>query len=168
MPKNQPDTFPVPVTGQEIPRGWFARLVAFMNSLILRGDGEYLLVNRTNAGTTIRPSTKLIDLLSTRSGAPAASGGSAANGIQASVSGGTASVTLTGGTGSVNLVQGSNVSITGSTNGDVVIASTAWGPPDYSAPIEHLDTSTGRDMMSEDISAMSGHGQSMSSWISVP
>lgn len=74
------DSFPVPVTGQEIPRGWFARLVSFVNSLVLHGDKQYFCVTRSPSGTSITPTQKLIDLLSDRGGSAPASGGGGAGG----------------------------------------------------------------------------------------
>lgn len=68
--------FPVPVSGQQIPRGWFARLVRYMNSLFLRGDGSYLAVSHTTEGTFIRPTPYLIDQLNKAASAPASGGGS--------------------------------------------------------------------------------------------
>ena len=139
------DNFPVPVTGQEIPRGWFARLVSFINSLVLHGDRQYFCVTRSNAGTTIEPTKKLIDLLSDRGGSAAASG---ATGIEASVSGGTASITLTGGTGSVNLVGTGAVTISGNTTtGDIEINATggtsgATGLPYYETGLPPAEVST--------------------------
>ena len=67
--------FPVPVTGQKIPSGWFGRLVRFINSLVLRGDGSYLTVTHTPDGTLIKPTPYLIDQLTKSGGAPAAAGG---------------------------------------------------------------------------------------------
>lgn len=77
MIAKEPDSlekFPVPVTGQEIPRGWFSRLVAFINSLVLRGDNQFFCVSRSNAGTTISPTKKMIDLLNDRGGSAPSSG----------------------------------------------------------------------------------------------
>jgi len=96
-----PDKFPEPVSGQPIPRSWFARLVRYINSLRPRGDGRYITVSRTPDGATISPTPALLQLVS--GGAPGESG-SGATGIESDVSGGTASIALTGGTGSVNLV----------------------------------------------------------------
>lgn len=69
------DQFPVPVVGQLIPRGWFPRLVAFMNSLVLHGDNQYLAVRHDMNGTTISPTKKLIDALNQRGAPPSAGGG---------------------------------------------------------------------------------------------
>lgn len=126
------DKFPVPVAGQKIPRGWFGRLVRFINSLILHGDGQYLTVKHTQAGQTITPTPALLQALGQR-GAPPAAGG-AAQDISASVSGGTATISLSGSTSSAQLVAGSNVNITGNTNGQIEIGASAnTGMPDYSA-----------------------------------
>lgn len=69
------DKFPVPVTGQEIPKGWFARLVSFINSLVLHGDGQYLAVSHNMSGTTIKPTPALLQLASGRGSAPSSGGG---------------------------------------------------------------------------------------------
>jgi hypothetical protein len=58
------DKFPVPVIGQEIPRGWFSRLVAFVNSLVLHGDQKYFAVTHTLSGTSIKPTDALLQLAS--------------------------------------------------------------------------------------------------------
>lgn len=66
--------FPVPVTGQEIPKGWFARLVSYINSLVLHGDGQYLAVTHNMSGTTIKPTPALLQLASARGAAPSSGG----------------------------------------------------------------------------------------------
>ena len=71
------DKFPVPVSGQKIPGGWFARLVSFINSLVLHGDGQYLTVKHTQAGQTIAPTPALLQALGQRGAPPAAGGGGA-------------------------------------------------------------------------------------------
>ena len=68
------DRFPIPATGSIIPKGWFARLVAFINSLVVQGDGRYTLVNRSAAGTSVTLTPSLINALN-RSAAPSAGGG---------------------------------------------------------------------------------------------
>ena len=69
--------FPVPVSNNKIPRGWFAALVRFMNSLLLRGDGRSFAVTHTTEGTTIKPTPALIQALERSGGAaPSESGGS--------------------------------------------------------------------------------------------
>ena len=70
------DKFPVPVSGQKIPGGWFARLVSFINSLVLHGDGQYLTVKHTQAGQTIAPTPALLQALGNGGAPPAAGGGS--------------------------------------------------------------------------------------------
>lgn len=67
--------FPAPVSGQPIPRGWFARLVRFMNTLILHGDGSYTQVKHTNDGTFVTLTPAAIDALNRASGRPGGSGG---------------------------------------------------------------------------------------------
>ena len=131
--------FPVPVSGQKIPRGWFGRLVRFINSLVLRGDGSYLAVEHTPDGTLIKPTTYLIDQLN-KAGNPPAAGGSAAQDISASVTGGTATVTLSGSTSAVELVGAGDVTISGNTSGQIEINATggtasALRFPNYPAPL---------------------------------
>lgn len=117
---NNLDKFPEPVSGQYIPRGWFGRLVRFVNSLILHGDGQYLTVKHTIDGQTIAPTPALLQALG-QSGTPPAAGGGA-SGIEADVTGGTASISLTGGTGSVKFVGSGNVSIDENLSGEIEIS----------------------------------------------
>ena len=121
------EKFPVPVTGTPIPRGWLGRLVAFVNSLVLHGDKQYFAVEHGPNGTTITPTTALTNALSANAGTPPA----APTGIEAAVSGGTATVTLTGGTGSVSFIGAGSVTITGGTNGEVVIGGSGGGGSVY-------------------------------------
>lgn len=153
------DAFPEPVAGQPIPRGWFGRLVRFVNSLILRGDKRYFAVSHTPGGTLIAPSKALIDALERTDAAPA-SGGSAQD-ISASVSGSTASVTLSGSTSAVEFVGTGSVTISGNTStGAIEIhgatsgsgggsAYPVWGnlvaqsiTPAWDASNEHMDPVT--------------------------
>ena len=134
------DKFPVPVSGQKIPGGWFARLVSFINSLVLHGDGQYLTVKHTQAGQTIAPTPALLQALGQRGAPPAAGGGGGATGIESDVTGGTASITLTGGTGSVNLVGTGNVTLSENADGEIEINSAGGGGavigfPDYANPL---------------------------------
>lgn len=71
---NNLDKFPEPVAGSVIPRGWFGRLVRFINSLILHGDGQFLTVKHTMDGQTIAPTPALLQALG-QSGAPPSAGG---------------------------------------------------------------------------------------------
>ena len=73
--------FPVPVSNNKIPRGWFAALVRFMNSLLLRGDGRYFAVTHTTEGTTIKPTPALIQALERSGGAAPAAGGGGGGGV---------------------------------------------------------------------------------------
>lgn len=66
--------FPSPVSGQQIPRGWFARLVRFMNSLILHGDGSYTEVKHADAGTFVTLTAAARDALDRATGRPGGSG----------------------------------------------------------------------------------------------
>ena len=112
--------FPVPVSGEKIPHGWFANLVRFVNSLTLRGDGRYTMVSRNESGTTVTLTPAVKNAIE-RTGTPPAAGGGA-SGIEADVTGGTASISLTGGTGSVKFVGSGNVSINENLSGEIEIA----------------------------------------------
>lgn len=146
--------FPVPPSGHPIPRGWFGRLVRFINSLILHGDGQYLTVKHTLDGQTITPTPALLQALGNGGAPPAAGGG--ASGLISSVSGGTASISISGSTSAVELVGTGDVTISGNTNGQIEIhGSTSgsggsfypvWGNlvsqsinPSWDATFEHMD-----------------------------
>lgn len=140
------DRFPIPPTGSPIPRGWFARLVAFINSLVLHGDGRFTLVNRSAAGTTVTLTPSLINRLNQSAPAPSSGGGGETQDISASVDGGTASITLSGSTSAVNLVGTGDVTISGNTEtGAIEIGCTggggggggnpSFGFPDYAHPL---------------------------------
>lgn len=73
--------FPVPVTGQPIPKGWFARLVNFMNGLILSGDGSYVEVNYGDKGATITLTAAAKNKLDRASGSPPGGGSVTVNGM---------------------------------------------------------------------------------------
>ena len=126
--------FPAPVSGQPIPRGWFARLVRFMNSLILHGDGSYTEVDRTDAGTFVTLTAAARDALDRATGRPGGSGGT--QDLTVSVSGNTASVGISGSTSAVEFVGTGAVTLTGNTNGQVEInasggTASAVGFPNY-------------------------------------
>lgn len=127
------ERFPEPVSGQVIPRGWFGRLVRFINSLILHGDGQYLTVKHTLDGQTITPTPALLQALGNGGAPPAASGG--ATGITAEISGSTATLSLAGVSGStVSLIPGPGAAISGGTNAVRIGLSgstTSPGFPDY-------------------------------------
>ena len=111
--------FPVPVSGQPIPRGWFARLVRFMNTLVLHGDGSYTQVKHTNDGTFVTMTPAAIDALNRAGGsAPAAA---ANQDLSVSVSGNTATVSISGSTSAVEIVGTGNVNISGNTSGQIEI-----------------------------------------------
>jgi len=138
--------FPVPVSNKEIPRGWFAALVRFINSLLLRGDGRYFAVTHTTEGTTIKPTPALIQALERSGGAaPSAGGGGTSYGIEATIDGSTASIALVeGGTASsISLIPTAPVTLTAGSDGELIIGSTASGGgigyPDYSSLITTLD-----------------------------
>lgn len=125
--------FPVPVSGEKIPHGWFANLVRFVNSLTLRGDGRYTMVSRNESGTTVTLTPAVKNAIERSGGTPPDSGGGA-DGIEADVTGGTASITLTGGTGSVNITGTGAVTITKNTNtGDIEINATGGTASGYPA-----------------------------------
>lgn len=105
---------------------------------------DYLHASRIRPGYGIAvdetPTGTIVRLAGTpSSNAPVSTGGggtTGATGIESSVSGGTASITLTGGTGSVNLVGTGSVTISGNTNtGNIEINSSggtsAVGFPNY-------------------------------------
>ena len=135
MINNTPDNFekfPVPVTGTPIPRGWFGRLVRFVNSLALHGDERYFAVSRGPNGTSISPTGALIDALAARGGAPSPGGG--ASGLVATVSGGTATVDVSGSAPLVVEPANANIQISGGSNGELLIGASAMlGTPDYFA-----------------------------------
>lgn len=68
--------FPVPVSGEKIPHGWFANLVRFVNSLTLRGDGRYTMVSRNESGTTVTLTPAVKNAIEHSGGTPPGSGGS--------------------------------------------------------------------------------------------
>lgn len=114
--------FPAPVSGQPIPRGWFARLVRFMNSLILHGDGSYTQVKHTDDGTFVTLTPSAVDALKRASGRPGGGSGGTIQDLSVSVSGNTASVALSGSTAHVDLVGVTNVTLSGATPGRVEIS----------------------------------------------
>ena len=114
--------FPAPVSGQPIPRGWFARLVRFMNSLILHGDGSYTQVKHTDDGTFVTLTPSAVDALQRASGRPGGGSGETIQNLSVCVSGNTASVALSGSTAHVDLVGGTNVNLSGGTSGRVEIS----------------------------------------------
>lgn len=145
------ERFPEPVSGQVIPRGWFGRLVRFINSLILHGDGQYLTVKHTLDGQTITPTPALLQALGNGGAPPAASGG-APQDISAAVSGGTLTLFLSGSTSAVRIVGAGAASIAQDPfTGDVTLSVSGGGgsipdwtaEPAYSAtldPIVNLST----------------------------
>ena len=102
------EKFSVPVSGQPIPRGWFARLVRFMNSLVLHGDNQYTQVNRTEAGTTVTLTPSLINELTKAAAPPSA--------VTITAAFDTNSVTLSVGPSSVTIVGTGSVTISGNTS----------------------------------------------------
>ena len=131
------DSFPVPVTGKPIQRGWFGALVRFVNSLRLRGDGRYFMVSRNLGGTTIQPSTALLQALDRPGGAAPSAGGGTTYGIEATIDGSTASVALVPGSTvtSLSLVPTAPVTLTAGADGELIIGATVssggFGPPNY-------------------------------------
>lgn len=129
--------FPAPVSGQPIPRGWFARLVRFMNTLILHGDGSYTQVKHTDDGTFVTLTPAAIDALNRASGRP---GGGANQDLSVSVSGNIATVSISGSTSAVEFVGTGAVTLTGNTNGQVEIGASggtasAAGFPNFGAEL---------------------------------
>lgn len=112
------DLFSVPVTGEKIPRGWFAHLVFFINSLRLRTSSNLFCVNHTEGGTTIEPTPALIQALE-RASAPVS--GDITSGLTATVSGGTASVAVSG-SSPLKIIPGSNIRLSGGTNGELIVS----------------------------------------------
>lgn len=128
--------FQVPVSNKPIPRGWFAALVRFMNSLLLRGDGRYFAVTHTTEGTTIKPTPALIQALERSGGAAPSAGGGATYGIATAISGSTASVSLVPGStaSTFSLIPGTpNVTITGTTS-SITISVSGGGSSAMSVP----------------------------------
>jgi len=129
--------FPVPVSNKEIPRGWFAALVRFINSLLLRGDGRYFAVTHTTEGTTIKPTPALIQALERSGGAAPSAGGGTTYGIEATIDGSTASIALVPGSTvtSLSLVPTAPVTLTPGADGELIIGATVssggFGPPNY-------------------------------------
>lgn len=117
--------FPVPPSGHPIPRGWFGRLVRFINSLILHGDGQYLTVKHTLDGQTITPTPALLQALG-NGGAPPAGGSGANQDLSVSVSGNTATVGLSGSTNTVQFVGTGDVNISGNPSGQIVLSGSAF------------------------------------------
>lgn len=111
----------------------------------LNGLIDYLQTHRIRSGHGIdvqeTASGYVINLARTPTNVPQVqNAGGGADGIDASVTGGTASITLTGGTGSVNLVGTGAASISkNATTGDIEInatggtSTTSLGFPDYSS-----------------------------------
>ena len=111
--------FPIPVSGQPIPRGWFARLVRFMNSLILRGDETYLSVKHTAEGTLIRPTNYLIEQLTKSGGTPGGTG--APQHLTVDVSSNTATIGLSGSTSTVDFVGTGAVTFSENIDGQIEV-----------------------------------------------
>ena len=82
--------------------------------------GYGISVRETPSGTIVELAKKEAPTINNNIGG----GGGVAQNISATVSGNTATVALSGSTSSVEVVGGSNVSITGNTNGQVVVSAT--------------------------------------------
>lgn len=82
--------------------------------------GYGISVRETPSGTIVELAKKEAPTINNNIGG----GTGVAQDISASVSGGTATVAISGSTSSVEVVGGSNVSITGNTNGQVVVSAT--------------------------------------------
>lgn len=103
--------------------------------------GYGISVRETPSGTIVELAKKEAPVINNTTGG----GTGVAQDISATVSGSTATVSLSGSTSSVELVGGSNVSITGNTNGQIEVDATAvTGMPDYfysSAQFVSVDSS---------------------------
>lgn len=134
--------FRVPVSGQKIPHGWFAALVRFMNSLILRGDGRFTMVSRDESGTSVTLTPAVVSALTRAAGGTPPGSGGGSQELSVTVSGNTATIGLSGSTATAQLVGTGDVSIYGNTNGQIEIDAAGgggggggFGFPDYSNEI---------------------------------
>ncbi len=123
--------FPVPVSGEKIPHGWFANLVRFINSLTLRGDGRYTMVSRNESGTTVTLTPAVKNAIEQSGGTPPGSG-SGASGLVSTVSGGTASVSVSGSSPLI-IKPGNNVQLEDDSGALKINASAIIGMPNYNA-----------------------------------
>ena len=102
------------------------KLIDYLSSTYIQ-VGQGLKINRTPSGLIIELAKPAKETQNNTTG-----GTGATQDISATVSGNTASIGLSGSTYSVELVGGSNVSITGNTNGQIEVDATAvTGMPDY-------------------------------------
>lgn len=140
--------FKVPVSGQKIPHGWFAALVRFVNSLILRGDGRWTQVSRDESGTSITLTAAAIEALTRPAGGtPGGSGGLIGFNLRSPAAGSAAILELvSGGTSSVTLSGANGVTVTGGTDGTILItgstggSSASLGFPDYTHVVWRIDS----------------------------
>ena len=110
------------------------KLIDYLSSTYIQ-VGQGLKINRTPSGLVIELEKPAKETHSNTAG-----GTGATQDISTTVSGGTASIGLSGSTSSVEIVGGSNVSITGNTNGQVVVSATGGtssgvGFPSYTTPL---------------------------------
>lgn len=102
------------------------KLIDYLSSTYIQ-VGQGLKINRTPSGLVIELAKPAKETQNNTTG-----GTGATQDISATVTGGTASISLSGSTSAVELVGGSNVSITGNTNGQIEVDATAvTGMPDY-------------------------------------
>lgn len=121
------------------------KLIDYLHGARIK-PGYGIMVRETPSGTIVELAKKQAPVVNNTTGG----GTGVTQDISASVSGGTASVTLSGSTSAVEFVGTGDVTITGNTNGQIEINATGGGGgggvtcfPDYANPIEsglELDT----------------------------
>ena len=115
-------------------------IIDYLKSGIYLVPGPGISIERKPSGIVISATKPSV------SAPPSVKAASSVQDISATVTGGTATITLSGSTSSVPVVAGSNVNITGGTNGEVIIGATGGtgsvGFPNYSNPIEALSFDT--------------------------
>ena len=109
------------------------KLIDYLHGARIR-PGYGISVRETPSGTIVELAKKQAPVINNTTG------GGTTQDISATVSGGTATVALSGSTSSVDIVGGSNVSITGNTNGQIEISATGGtssgvGFPAYTSPL---------------------------------
>lgn len=139
--------FRVPVSGQKIPHGWFAALVRFMNSLVLRGDGRFTMVIRDESGTSVTLTPAAVAALTRAAGGPPGAGGVVQGfNVRTPAASDAAVVELvSGGTHSITFEGAGGVTVTGGTDGTVLItgstgSSAVLGFPDYTSVVWSIDS----------------------------
>lgn len=127
---------PKAVSGQNFKK-WVVetlnKLIDYLHGARIR-PGYGISVRETPSGTIVELAKKQAPVINNTTG------GGTTQDISATVSGGTATVALSGSTSSVDIFGGSNVSITGNTNGQIEISATGGtssgvGFPAYTSPL---------------------------------